>query len=689
MSGSVTGAARNCRQAGYTILESAIVMVVVGLMMASFATAYNIYLKTQAEQKTDNNASQVINALDNYLIQAGSYPCPARSDALRTDVDYGVAGDCTSTAVAVGNCASGICVETSNRAGPALAAPRVRRGMVPFRTLALPEETAEDGYKTRFDYVVTEALAVPSTYNQKNGAIDVQDAAGTSLVKPPTGTGGSVHYLLIGKGPDRLGGYTRFGVQASPCPTGTLDAENCNTSTTSPADLAIYRMAEYSEARGATHFDDYVKYSSSVETPLWKIADAGGFHINDLINAGPGAGLGKVAIGMATAATGALAAPLQVAGRVHASADVLANELCPSGSPSSGCFPVAHNMDCAPGTYTTGIDNNTIRCAPQMTISCPPGQIARGIGAGGVVNCQTVVNCPVQNKTVCSGTPAQTTYVLPSGYQTNTWTTPITGYSFQATYVCGASGNWVTQSSTGVCDCTPVDEYYPVTCNSQMSGNWSGSITVHHVHTCPANTDTYTNTASGCTCVPTTETSTGGCPSGFSGSITYQRSWTCSSASAGSWSSWTTTANTCTCVPSSETQTFSCAVGYSGSITQQRNFTCPAATWSSWAPVSNTCTCTGATQYQTIGCVAPLSGSRDQSRTYNCATDTWNPWTTYQDNCGTVVYTWRDVSTASGPFGGALSVSKGSTCTTQGAVSACSAAAGGGQYWHYDTCECQ
>jgi hypothetical protein len=142
-------------------------------------------------------------------------------------------------------------------------------------------------------------------------------------------------------------------------------------------------------------------------------------------------------------------------------------------------------------------------------------------------------------------------------------------------------------------------------------------------------------------------------------------------------------------VPSSETQNFSCAAGYSGTITQQRTFGCPAATWSSWATTSNTCTCTGATQYQTIGCVAPLSGSRDQMRTYNCGTDTWNPWTTYQDNCGTVVYTWRDVSTASGPFDGALSVSKGNTCSTQGAVSACSAAATGGKYWHYDTCECQ
>jgi type II secretory pathway pseudopilin PulG len=687
MSGSVREAAQAVnkgRNAGYTIIESAIVMAVVGIMMASFATAYNIYLKTQAEQKTDNNASVVVNGLDNYLIQTGAYPCPARSNAVRADADYGVAGDCTSTAVAVGNCSNGICVETSNRAGPALAAPRVRRGMVPFRTLGIAEEYAEDGYKTRFDYAVTEALAVPSTYNQKNGGIDLQDGAGTSLVKPPSGTGGSVHYVLIGKGPDRLGGYTRYGQQTSACPTGTLDNDNCNTGLVSSANLAIYKAAAYSTANGATHFDDYVKYSSSVETPLWKVADAGGFHINDLINAGPGGG--KIAIGKNP---DALTPALEVAGKVHASLDSHANELCPSGSSTVGCFPVAHSLNCPSGQYATGIDNGVVRCSPQLAISCPSGQVARGLAANGTVNCQTVVNCPVQNKTVCSGTPAQTTYVLPAGYQGNTWTTPVTGYSFQRTYVCGSGGNWQTQSSTGVCDCNPVDEYYDVTCNSQMSGNWSGTITVHHVHICPANTDTYTNTASSCTCVPTTETSTGSCPSGYSGSVTYQRNWTCSSASAGSWSSWTQTASTCVCSPTTETQNFSCQAGYSGTITQQRSFTCPAATWTSWATTANTCTCTGATQYQTIGCVAPLTGSRDQVRNYNCGTDSWGPWTTYQDNCGTVVYTWRDVSSQTGPFGSALPVSKGNTCSTQGATSACSSAAGGGQYWHYDTCECQ
>ena len=689
MRGSAS-AAGFCRRAGYTIIESAIVMAVVGIMIGSFATAYNIYLKTQQAQKTDSNASIVVGALDNYLIQTGSYPCPARSSADRNDPDYGIATNCADTSIAVGTCSTGatggLCIETSNRL-PALTSPRVRRGMVPFRTLGIPEEIAEDGYKTRFDYVLTEALGVPATYNQKSGGIDLQNQLGESIQKAPTGsTGGAIHYLVIGKGPDKRGGYSRFGQQFSACPVGDWDADNCSTSGRDY--FAIYRMAPYSTSAGAEHFDDYVKFSSAVETPLWKIADSAGAHINDLIGAGPLPTDGKVGIG--TTPDAVLSPTLEVAGKLHVENDTHANELCPSGTTAAGCFPVAHNLACDPATpYVTGISNGNVVCAADMTVGCGPGQIVDGILPSGAVRCKTVVNCPVQAKTVCNWTGAQTTYSVPSGYQTATWQTPVTGYSFQRTFVCGAGGNWLTQSDTGLCECNVVDETYDVTCNSQMSGNWTGSITVHHTHTCPDNIDTVTNVAAACTCTPDSYSWTQGCPTwGFSGQETWQQDWTCSDATTGSWGPATKVGDTCACVPDSYTSDGSCPTGYSGAITYQYDYTCPAASWSV-NELSRSCTCTGATDYQTIGCVAPLTGSRDQVRNYDCVADDWGPWTTYQDNCGSVVYTWRDVSTQTGPYGSALPNSKGNTCSPQGSVSPCSSSAGGGQYWHYPTCECQ
>ena len=79
---------------GYTLIELSVVMAVTGILVASFLSAYNLYVQQQVRMKTELNVSMVTSALSNYLIQKGRYPCPARMDALRTDADYGMETEC-------------------------------------------------------------------------------------------------------------------------------------------------------------------------------------------------------------------------------------------------------------------------------------------------------------------------------------------------------------------------------------------------------------------------------------------------------------------------------------------------------------------------------------------------------------------------------------------------------------------
>ena len=74
------------KERGYTLIEMAIVISVLGMIVAAFVSAYALYHKNQVEITTLSNANRVVNALGHFLVQNGRYPCPARMDVARDDV---------------------------------------------------------------------------------------------------------------------------------------------------------------------------------------------------------------------------------------------------------------------------------------------------------------------------------------------------------------------------------------------------------------------------------------------------------------------------------------------------------------------------------------------------------------------------------------------------------------------------
>ena len=210
---------------GYTLIESAIVLSVVGLLTASFFSAYTLYLQRKIQTTMETNATLVTSAMSNFLIQKGRLPCPARIDALRTDADYGVETQCDPAGVGypaavAGTFVGGLAFEDSLTEididpSPTVAnivIPKVRRGGIPFRTLALPEDMAFDGYGNRFSYAVTEPQATVSSYQKGNGGIMLHNAASTP-------------YFRINLDTDKI--YLRpestpSGSSSNPAPVGTL-----------------------------------------------------------------------------------------------------------------------------------------------------------------------------------------------------------------------------------------------------------------------------------------------------------------------------------------------------------------------------------------------------------------------------------------------------------------------------------
>jgi len=690
---------KNKSARGYTLIELAIVIAVAGIVLASGASAYKLYLKNQEISTTVNNTSLVVNAISNFMIQQGRYPCPARLNAKRTDYDYGMETDCTDVSVAPGNCSNGICVEKKKTD----ATVRVRRGGVPFRQLSLPEPYSEDGYHMRIAYAVTEKLTNALTYDVNGGGISIEDdqTPARSIVNPPD----SAHFLVLSAGADKLGAYTHEGQPYLPCGTG-LDSANCDTSPANPD--AVYRFAKTSTTGGASNYDDYLKFYTSVDAQLWKVADPGGLDIRDLVNAGAPGG-GKIGVG-----NGVPGQTLDVNGNIQVTGNAQVSQLCDNNQTPSpgGCFPpdriggTTPEMDCTnpahPGydvtkPYVTGIQGGAVVCSALPTVGCAAGQKMTGVAADGTLICGSFTGCPAGSVNVCKDqtTGIWDTRPVPVGVTgQNFSTSPVSGISRVNSYQCN-NGSWGLTGKTGICSCTNSTNTSTMSCNDFMgTGNWTGNATVTTTRVCPA-PPTTTTVSSACVCAAATQTTTDSCPSGQAGSITSKQAWVCDSPTAGHYNAPVVTSNTCACAPQTQTQTKACpSSAYTGGIQQKNVFQCPAGTWTGWTdvPGGNTCVCGpgGTVQNQPAGCPAGQVGQVQQTRTYNCATDTWSAWANIPgtSTCSPVTYSWKPQSAAT-----SSSVRIGnqvdSPCPTQNDTGSCYSAAAGGGYLNYPSCTCQ
>ncbi len=223
------------------MIETAIVVLIGGLLLASTSTLLLTYVKKVQLSTTEKRLGAIDEALQIFLNFNGRYPCPAIINAAVDSPDFGVekfaASSCDTTP------------QIPGRDGRP-----VRVGGVPVRTLNLPDEFGMDAWGGRLTYAVTENLAEDGTYNRTEGAISVVDStdpadpAVDSVVQPP----GSAHYVIVSHGANNSGATSAEGGGAMPCTTGNLEEENCDGDDTFRTTLLL------GTAQNAMLYDDLV-----------------------------------------------------------------------------------------------------------------------------------------------------------------------------------------------------------------------------------------------------------------------------------------------------------------------------------------------------------------------------------------------------------------------------------------------
>lgn len=237
---------KNFNKTGFSLTELSIVIVIIGLFFSSAVQLYEIYIIKQKFITTTNRLDDAKKALADFINKNGRLPCPAPLDAKPDTADYG-AESCTASA--------GLFQVDGARDLDGVTGPDpVLIGTLPTRALNLPNISMQDGYKQRLLYAVTQSLTNSATFNRDNGAINIKDKSGNSVITPE----GSGQFIVLSHGENGIGSYTNNGVVRRPCAGTALDVANCLNN----ASTFIY-STEISSKEGAGEYDDYAAYSTT------------------------------------------------------------------------------------------------------------------------------------------------------------------------------------------------------------------------------------------------------------------------------------------------------------------------------------------------------------------------------------------------------------------------------------------
>lgn len=274
------------RNRGFSLIEVALALIIVGLVTAPMIAAYQNYLINKQFTQSQGYLQIIDKALSQYVAERGHYPLPAARNLTEVDAQFGQPYPNTPASLAAmpGCATTGGDVDVCRTPSPNIPGQQIYIGDVPFAALGLPKQYVRDGYGSKFTYAVSARLTDIATFAQDGGVIRLEDRSGGPARGSQRDNGGgvmvdAVHYVAVSHGADRVGGFGIFGALPLACNGQGRDRENCNNdgvfnnnfANLVPGDDNTYARFSVMPS-GPDHYDDYLIYTINSGGGMWTMA---------------------------------------------------------------------------------------------------------------------------------------------------------------------------------------------------------------------------------------------------------------------------------------------------------------------------------------------------------------------------------------------------------------------------------
>jgi prepilin-type N-terminal cleavage/methylation domain-containing protein len=176
---------KNSKNRGFSLIELSVSLSIIGMIAASaisVAVTSDYYTK---KAETEAKLDRIEEALAGYLQSNLRLPCPASGAVANGAAGFGLEGTLTP--------ASGGVLCPNRNFTSATGNTNVHVGVVPMRTLQLPDDYMLDGWGRRITYAVDYRFANNQTTNH-NGTVTTCDGTTSTVCFVYTGTGGIAVY---------------------------------------------------------------------------------------------------------------------------------------------------------------------------------------------------------------------------------------------------------------------------------------------------------------------------------------------------------------------------------------------------------------------------------------------------------------------------------------------------------------
>lgn len=321
-----------CKEAGFTLLEAAIGLVIIGLITVPLMQMYKINLVQESLSRTRGSLANIEDAINQYhATDHFVYPCPASVSLSEGQANFGASVDCSILA-SLKLCTSPTWSTTEGICKTDDTTDAVIIGAVPFSHLKMQQEKALDFWGNKILYAVTFEQTNIATFTTNNGTIRVKAVDNPAAIQAGTEDGipeektSSVDFFLFSTGSSGVGGYTKDGVLIQACGDATtgFEHENCDFD-----DIFFYKenpndddAGAYSEVLGASFFDDITRAQLSLPEPLWFPHPDNGTYTEDyLLTLSTHIGIGPEPITNPAEA-------IEVQGNIRINGMLKSNEIC-------------------------------------------------------------------------------------------------------------------------------------------------------------------------------------------------------------------------------------------------------------------------------------------------------------------------------------------------------------------------